>query len=113
MKRFITGFALILLAAACLPGCVTAPSQPTPAKPLVTVAVTQCGGLVAMYIVLDPTHMIRASAKELTTFLIDARGQVTEQHHEPLDFNALMALGQTSLIATRVEMACAQPGVST
>lgn len=88
-------------------------STHTQAAPLIAIAVTQCGGLVALYVVLDERHMIRASLKALALFEIQADGKAIESSRDPIPFDIAMDLAKRALIQTRVETACSQPGVST
>lgn len=114
---FYAGLILaVVLGLAVLAGCTkAAPAQVphTQAGPVVAIAVTQCGGLVALYVVLDERHMIRASAKTLALFEIQPDGKVIETARGPLPFDSAMELAKHARIQTRVETACAQPGVST
>lgn len=123
MKRTIYLYAGLILGVvlglAVLAGCTrTAPAQVQAPHthslaPIVAIGVTQCGGLVALYVVLDDRHMIRASEKTLALFEIQPDGKVVETARGPLPFDAAMELAKHAQIQTRVETACAQPGVAT
>lgn len=92
-------------------GCTKAdPAQPIP---IAAIAVTQCGGLVSLYVVLDERHMLRAGVKSLALFEIQADGKVVESEHAPIPVEAAMDLAKKAAIQTRVETACSQPGVAT
>lgn len=108
--------ALLFGASVLTAGCTkVAPVQAphTQAVPLVAIAVTQCGGLVALYVVLDERHMLRASLKTLALFEIQPDGKVVESARGPVPFDQAMDLAKRALIQTRVETACSQPGVAT
>lgn len=85
----------------------------TQAAPIVAIAVTQCGGLVTLYVVLDSRHMLRAGAKSLALFEIQPDGKVAESDRAPMPFDQIMDLAKKAVIQTRVETACSQPGVAT
>jgi hypothetical protein len=104
--------ALLLGASVLTAGCTKAAPH-TRAAPIAAIAVTQCGGLVTLYVMLDDHHMLRAGAKSLALFEIQADGKVVESDREPMPFDQAMDLAKRAVIQTRVETACSQPGVAT
>ncbi len=102
-------FALLFLA---LVGCATVPKHEI-STPLAAFVFAQCGGALALYVIVDSTHVLRFDPKQTSIFTLDASGKMAETDGPPTDFKQALDLAATAPITSHVTAPCNTPGEST
>ena len=105
----------LLAVALAIVGCTPAPPKPIAADekvlaPIAAINVSQCDGSVALYVIVDSTHMVRFDQKQTTLFTFD-HGQMSETDGPPTPYKNALELASSAGITSHVDVKC--PGVST
>lgn len=93
-------------------GCTPKPMEVVTA-PIAAFGVAQCDGEIALYVVVDSTHVLRFDPKQTTIFAVEADGKVSESHTAPTPFKSAMDLAKSAGITSNVVAPCNQSGTST
>lgn len=100
---------LVLVTLLALFGCASAPpAKPAPAAhPLSAVEISTCGKSIALFVTMDPKHMILFQGGY--TALYDAVGPgmpPLEKHTDPVDFQQALDLASRAPLASHVVVPC-------
>lgn len=75
--------------------------------PLSAIAVSQCGGAIALFVQLDATHLFRADPRQSDMFVAE-NGRM--QHHlaGPLPWKEAIALAERAVLTSHVTLPCTE-----
>ncbi len=115
-KANITRFRkwLAMMASIALIGCVSV-HQPKPEivpTPIAAFDFIQCGGALALFVIVDPTHVIRFDQKQTTIFTIE-NGKMTETNGPPTPFSQALQIAETAGITSNAIAPCGKPEATT
>jgi hypothetical protein len=108
----IRKLALSAVAVASLAACASAPHQTaqpiissTASRPLSAIVVSQCGLAVALYIQLDPTHLLRADSRQSDLFAA-VDGQQQQTGAGPMPWDQAYSLAGSAVLTSHVLLPC-------
>lgn len=103
---------ILVAAVASLCACTSIPktdvvvaSDNTVTRPLSAIAVSQCGMAVALFIQLDPTHLLRADPRQSDMFTSEG-GQPRQSSAGPMEWTKAYELASTAPISSHVVIPC-------
>jgi hypothetical protein len=97
MRKLTVGIVALALGA-----CATVkPAKPIETAPIAAINVSVCGGSAALFVVVDPHHVVRFDQKQ--TSVLTAGDERTSP---PTDFKKALELANQSPITTNVTLPC-------
>lgn len=84
---------------------VVLPSDSTVPRPLSAVVVTECGLAVALFVQLDPTHLLRADPRQSDLFTA-IEGQQQQSGAGPMPWTQAYELAASATLSSHVVMPC-------
>lgn len=113
---FASLFILLVVALLCASAFSAEPMRPgepaIPEHPLSAIAVTQCGGALALFIQLDPNHLLRADPRQSDLFT-NVNGHMVQSTAAPMKWDDAYELATRAVITTHVLVPCERQEATT
>lgn len=88
----------------------TSPDEKVVTAPIAAINLSKCDGSVALYVIIDPTHVVRFDQNQTTIFTLD-HGQVTETAGPPTPYANALDLAQSAGITSHANVPCDGLGI--
>lgn len=82
-------------------------------SPIAAFDFSQCGGALALYVIVDTTHVLRFDPKQTTIFAAGPDGKVTESSGPPTPFEQALKIAESAGITSNTIAPCDKAGTST